>query len=122
MGRVLGHPDTPGTSRTWTDGFTPVFESLYGVTLAAGSLNLRMRAPVEWEDPIVLDIGGRHWEFCPVVLEEREVGVAFRADRRAGDLLEIASTTHLRTALGGLDDGASVAIRLLPGWDLRPPA
>jgi hypothetical protein len=104
------------------DAFTPVFESLYGVTLIEGSLNLRLAEPVEWEDPFVLDIGGRHWEFCPVVLEERVIGVVFRADRLAPELLEIASTVQLRSALGGLADGATVGVRLLPGWDLRPGA
>ena len=121
-GRVLGPAETPGTSKVWMDAFTPVFDSLYGVTLYAGSLNLRLAEPVEWEDPFVLDLDGRHWEFCPVVLEEKTVGVVFRANRLAPDLLEIASTVHLRRALGGVADGASVAVRLLPGWDLRPAA
>jgi hypothetical protein len=104
------------------DAFTPVFDSLYGVTLLEGSLNLRLPEPVEWEDPFVLDIDGRHWEFCPVVLEEKAVGVVFRADRLSPDLLEIASTVHLRSTLGGLADGTTIAVRLLPGWDLRPAA
>ncbi len=121
-GRVLGPTETPGTSKIWMEAFVPVFDSLYGVDLVPGSLNLRLPEPVEWEDPFVLDIEGRHWEFCPVVLEEKAVGVVFRADRQAPDLLEIASTVHLRTALGGLADGATIAVRLLPGWDLRPAA
>lgn len=121
-GRVLGPTETPGTSKIWMEAFVPVFDSLYGVDLVPGSLNLRLPEPVEWEDPFVLDIEGRHWEFCPVVLEEKAVGVVFRADRQAPDLLEIASTVHLRTALGCLADGATIAVRLLPGWDLRPAA
>jgi len=121
-GRVLGPSETPGTSQIWMEAFTPVFDSLYGVELVPGSLNLRLPGSIEWEDPFVLDIGGRHWEFCPVVLDEKAVGVVFRADRLSPDLLEIASTVHLRSALGGVADGAMIAVRLLPGWDLRPAA
>ncbi|HXW96845.1 MAG TPA: hypothetical protein VEI47_04605 [Gemmatimonadales bacterium] len=122
VGTILGPPETPGTARAWTDGFLPIFSHLYGVTLEPGSLNLRLPSPVEWEDPYELDIEGRHWEFCPVVLEERQVGVAYRMDRRFPNLIEIVSVVDLRRALGGLPDGARVAARLLPGWDLRPAA
>ena len=122
VGTVLGPPDTTGTAAEWTDAFTPIFESLYGVTLFRGSLNLRIETPAEWEDPFSLDVGGRHWEFCPVVVAEREVGVAFRGNREYPNLMEIAATVHLRSALGNLGDGASVAVRLLPGWDLKPAA
>jgi hypothetical protein len=120
VGTVLGPPDTRGTAAEWTDAFTPVFEALYGITLFRGSLNLRLDPPVEWEDPFSLDVGGRHWEFCPVVVAEREAGVAFRGNRDFPNLLEIASTVHLRSALGGLADGDAVPVRILPGWDLKP--
>lgn len=116
-GEVLGGRDTTRSARVWTDSFGPVFAANLGITFEPGSLNLRVK-PLEWESPWSFRINSSTWEFCPIILAERAVGLAFRGDRQRSDLLEIASPVHLRTVLGNLQDGDQIEVRLLPGRPL----
>lgn len=93
----------------------PVLASRYGITLEAGSFNLWAEGDVEWREPFETLTGNRHWELCPIILEEKAVGVAFRGNRETPRLLEVLSPVRLRTRLGGARDGDRVQVRLLPG-------
>ena len=111
-----------GSATRWTDLFNPVFREHFKITLINGSLNLQLGKSIEWQDPSQLEIGGHVWEFCPIVLDEGALGVAFRSNRKRPDLLEIASPIYLRARLGGLKDGAQIHCRLLSGQLLRSAA
>ena len=111
-----------GSASAWTYLFNPFFVERFGLTFVNGSLNLRLDGPIEWEDPRQLEIGGRTWEFCPLILAEAAIGLAFRGNRDRPDLLEVASPVFLRERLGDAADGARVPLRLLAGTFLRPAA
>ena len=102
--------------------FRPPFNELFGVTLWPGSLNLWASEPIAWDDPFGLSAAGVAGEFCPVVLEEVAVGVAFRAPPYTPEYLEVLSPVELRPRLGGLQDGQMVGVRLLSGDLLRTAA
>jgi hypothetical protein len=110
------------SASSWTDLFNPFFGERFGITFVNGSLNLELGNAIEWENPRQFEIGGRSWEFCPIVLDEQALGVAFRGNRERPDLLEIASPVGLRARLGDLKDGARIRCRLLSGQLLRPAA
>ena len=116
-GELLGGDDTTHSAEAWTDTFNPVFGSQVGVRFERGSFNLRVQ-PVEWQAPWSLLIRTQVWEFCPLIIEECAVGLAFRGNRARPDLLEVALPVHLRTVLGGLANGAWLTSRLLPGRPL----
>jgi hypothetical protein len=111
-----------GSASSWTSLFNPFFAPRFGLTFINGSLNLRLDAPIEWDDPHHFEIGGRTWEFCPLILAEVAIGLAFRGNRDRVDLLEVASPVFLRERLGGASDGTRVPLRLLAGTFLRPAA
>jgi hypothetical protein len=116
-GKLLGGADTNSSANEWTKIFNPLFAARLDVTFHPGSFNLRVE-PLSWESPWSQWIGDRDWEFCPVIIEERAIGLAVRANRDCPDLLEVASPVHLRTALGGLAIGTQVNARLLAGRPL----
>jgi len=124
----IGGQSITGTVRSgnrsahqWTYMFNPVFHATYGVTFFPGSLNLHLSEPANWQEPLRVEIGGRDWEFCPVVLESRAIGLAFRGNRLHPELLEVASPVCLRDRLENLEDDAMVSITLLPGTVLARP-
>ena len=107
-----------GTANTWTDMLTPVLAPKYGIALEPGSLNLWAGTNIVWCEPLELFAGDRNWELCPIIIEEKAIGVAFRANRETPRLLEVLSPVRLRTRLGDAKDGDRVSVRLLPGSDL----
>jgi CTP-dependent riboflavin kinase len=118
--QILGLPfsgvvaDGTGSAATWTDEFQRLFGASLNVTFHPGSLNLSLRARLDWPEPFLLPDGSQPWEFCPVVLEERAIGIAFRGNRERPDLMEIASPVLLRARLV-VEAGSAVRGRLLPG-------
>jgi len=111
-----------GSASRWTCLFGPPFHERFGVTFWPGSLNLWASAPIGWDTPFRLTAGGVAGEFCPVILEEAAVGVAFRAPPYTPSYLEVLSPVELRPRLGGLVNGQVVRVRLLRGDTLRPAA
>jgi len=107
-----------GTAASWTGLFGPALEARYHVVLEPGSLNLWADAPILWQDPVHIIESTVTGEFCPVILEECAVGVAFRANKATPTYLEVLSPVHLRTRLN-LSDGQPITVRLLPGSFLK---
>ena len=106
------------TASAWTQLFGPAVEERCGVKLHTGSLNLWAAEPVPWQDPVRITAGDVTGEFCPVLLEECAVGVAFRANEATPKYLETLSPVHLRDKLN-LSDGQKIGVRLLPGSCLK---
>lgn len=104
-----------GTAAAWTNELQPFFTSTYGVQLENGSLNLWADSPIEWQQPRAGPRNLRAWELCPVVLEEKAIGVAIRGNRETLRKLEIVSPARLRQRLGNVTDGTVISVRLLPG-------
>ena len=78
-------------------------------------------APLEWERPMPVSTGDYPaGQFCPVILEEVAVGLAFRANSDTPTFLEVLSPVCLREHISNRHDGASIPIRLLAGSELRP--
>ena len=111
-----------GSAAIWTTQFGPVILERFGIELHPGSLNLWAENPVEWRDPVSLSADGMRAEFCPVVLEEVAVGMAFRGNRERPCYLEVFSPVGLRDRLGGLTDGQWISVRLLSGRDFASSA
>jgi len=111
-----------GSASSWTDLFNPFFAKRFRLTFINGSLNLRLDGPIEWQSPQQFEIGGRNWEFCPLILADVATGLAFRGNRDRPDLLEVASPVLLRERLGNPADGTRIPLRLLAGTILRPAA
>ncbi len=103
------------TSKSWTDALGSVFRGAWGIELFPGSLNLWADDPIAWEKPACVGGGGKSWDLCPVVLDERAVGVAIRANRERPLYLEVISPVGLRSRLDDLPDGRIIPVRLLPG-------
>ena len=103
-----------GASDTWTTMFGPLFAQRCGITLFSGSLNLSASDNISWDRPCQLSVAAGTAEFCPVILEERAVGVAFRANQQTRRFLETLSPIDLRAQMA-LRDGQRIAVRLLPG-------
>jgi hypothetical protein len=108
-----------GSASHWTDLFAPVFEARFGVRLHGGSLNLWAPGPLEWPEPESMTAPGITGEFCPIILAETAVGVAFRGNRDEPEYLEVLSPVFLRPRLGNVQDGELIAVRLLPGRLLK---
>ena len=104
-----------GTARTWTDVLEPLLATRYRIHLEPGSFNLWAEFDVEWLEPAKEWAGNRKWELCPIILEEKAVGVAFRANRDAPRFLEVLSPVRLRIRLGAARDGDRIRVRFLPG-------
>ena len=104
-----------GTATVWTELFNPIFQSRFGVTLFPGSLNLTSDHPVAWAAPVLIQIDTIVAEFCPIILEEAAVGVAFRGNAHTPTLLEVLSPVNLRKRMQIGSDGGSIEVRLLPG-------
>ena len=111
-----------GTARAWTDLFAPVVQARFGIALWPGSLNLWADAPITWEEPLLLHVESIDGEFCPVVLNEAALGLAFRRRPYTPHYLEVIAPIELRPRLGGIKDGDTVAVRLLSGSLLKPAA
>jgi len=109
-----------GTAHTWTEMLAPFLRDRYGINVEPGSLNLWADGEILWRQPFTADAGGREWELCPLVLEERAIGVAFRSNRDSPEFLEVLSPVKLRSRLGNAKDGDRIRIRLLSGTDLGP--
>jgi len=103
-----------GTADRWTKMFGPVFAARCGISLHPGSLNLWADNNISWDGPREMSVGATTGEFCPVILEELAVGVAFRVNRETPRYLETMSPRSLRSHLN-LRDGQRIAVRLLPG-------
>jgi hypothetical protein len=103
-----------GTADTWTRVFGPLFTQRCGISLHPGSLNLWATDNLSWDQPREISVGTTSGEFCPVILEESAVGVAFRSNRQTLRYLETMSPVDLRGQLK-LRDGQRIAVRLLPG-------
>jgi len=104
-----------GSARSWTALFSEVFRTQFGVHLHPGTLNLWAEEPIRWENPMQLRVAGAAGEFCPVILEERAIGVAFRGNKAMPYFLEILSPVYLRARLPDSRDEATVKVRLLGG-------
>jgi hypothetical protein len=104
-----------GSARSLTALFSELFRTQFGVHLYPGTLNLWAEEPIRWENPIQLRVPGGAGEFCPVILEERAIGVAFRGNRAMPYFLEILSPVYLRDRLPDSRDEAIVTVRLLGG-------
>ncbi len=107
-----------GTASMWSYMYGPIFHERLGIpSLWPGTLNLWAISPVTWENP------AQYWlhEFCPIVLEERAIGLVLRwADpppprSRTPDFLEVLSPVELRPRLGNLENGQKISVRLLSG-------
>jgi CTP-dependent riboflavin kinase len=103
-----------GSADTWTKLFGPVFAERCGITLHPGSLNLWAAHNISWDQPREISVEDKTAEFCPVILEESAVGVAFRMNRQTRRYLETMSPVGLRNHLN-LQDGQRISVRLLPG-------
>ena len=103
-----------GSADTWTKIFGPVFRERCGISLHPGSLNLWADNNISWDQPREISVEDNTGEFCPVILEESAVGVAFRTNQQTRRYLETLSPVGLRTQLN-LKDGQRIAVRLLPG-------
>jgi hypothetical protein len=117
VGSVLGPADTTGSATAWTALFNSLFTSRAGITFVPGSLNLQV-SPFTWPTPWTVNIGSILWDFCPTIVQDQVIGLAFRANLQRPDLLEIVSPVHIRTALGCVEDGQSLALRVLKGTPL----
>ena len=106
-----------GTAETWTEMFGTVFAERYGISLHPGSLNLWANHNISWDQPREIAVENGIGEFCPVILEEAAVGVAFRMNRETRHYLETLSPISLRSHLS-LRDGQRISVRLLPGGSL----
>lgn len=106
----------------WTALFGPIFHARYGVNFYPGSFNLRADYSIVWDAPISIPTSIVDGEFCPVILEEAAVGVAFRGNTHTPTLLEVLAPVKLRERIGNADDGNQIAIRLLSGKYLRHAA
>ena len=103
-----------GTAGMSTKMFGPEFAERCGISLHPGSLNLWADNNISWDGPREIAVGAATGEFCPVILEELAVGVAFRMNRQTPRYLETMSPISLRSQLH-LRDGQRIAVRLLPG-------
>jgi hypothetical protein len=106
----------------WTALFGPIFRARYGVNLYPGSFNLRAEHPIVWDAPLSIPTTRVNGEFCPVILEEAAVGVAFRGNSDTPVFLEVLAPVKLRDRVTNADDGNQIAIRLLSGKYLRHAA
>ena len=104
-----------GSARSWTALFTELFRTQFGVHLEPGTLHLWAEEPIRWENPLQLPVAGIVGEFCPVILEERAIGVALRGNKAMPYFLEILSPVYLRARLPDSHDEATVEVRLLGG-------
>jgi len=100
--------------------YGPTFRELCGIAgFWPGTLNLRVAAPVTWEDPVTYQAR----EFCPIILEERAIGVVLRnADPtlpRTPEFLEVLSPVQLRPRLHDAQDHEWIKVRLLSGRLLK---
>ena len=80
-----------------------------------GSLNLWTDAPVDWTLPRKVTANGYVGEFCPVVILERAIGVAFRGNGETPTKVEVLSPVELRPRLGLGVSGQRLQVRLLSG-------
>ena len=103
-----------GTADRWTTMFGPVFSDRCGISLHPESLNLWADGNVSWDQPREISVAAGIGEFCPVILEELAVGVAFRMNRLTLRYLETVSPVSLRNQMN-LRDGQRIAVRILPG-------
>lgn len=118
---VLTLRSNSGSAQIHTDRLAPMVRTLFGIELYPGSLNLWSEAPLEWERPMPVSTGDYPaGQFCPVILEEVAVGLAFRANSDTPTFLEVLSPVCLREHISNRHDGASIPIRLLAGSELRP--
>lgn len=99
--------------------FQSLLAPVLGGPLFPGSLNLWSAKNLALPSPAVAINGA--WHFWPVVIAARVTGVAARraegADRK---LLEVFSNVEIAPLLG-LEPGALVAVRVLPGAELPLP-
>jgi|SRR6266480_856708 len=102
-----------GSADAWTKMFGPAFERC-GITLYPGSLNLWAAEEIFWDNPVTISTSAGTGEFCPVILEECAVGVAFRKNTETPRYLETLAPVRLRDRLN-LSDGQRMSVRLLPG-------
>jgi hypothetical protein len=110
------------SAETWTSLFGPIFTTRLGVKLYPGSLNLRSDYSVEWDTPLCIQVNAINGEFCPIILNERAIGVAFRGNRETPALLEVLAPVNLRDRLSNARDGDEIRVRLLSGRFLHAAA
>ena len=104
-----------------SEGYVSEFSAALGQSLEQGSLNLRLRVPVQLTEPKLILIQDEEWDAVPAVLNECAVG--FHAWKRANHdstFLEVFAPVKLAEAIS-LSNGDRVAIRLLAGRYLSPP-
>ena len=109
-----------GSAKVWTDALGPFFLQRFGITLVDGSLNLRSENAIDWDSPFQTPAANMIWELCPLILAERAIGVAFRANPLEPRYLEVLSPTRLRERLDQAKDGDRFHCRLLSGSALAP--
>ena len=106
-----------------SEELTPVMRRHFGVELHPGSFNLWSDEPLIWESPMPFPTPAYpRGEICPVILEERAIAVAFRANLAVPTFLEVFSPVRLRDRLAGATDEAQISIRLLAGSFLNRAA
>jgi CTP-dependent riboflavin kinase len=91
----------------------PFFTEQWGIHLYEGTFNLHTDTDVELAQPRRFQA----WMLCPIVLNDRAIGVVCRQNTCAPSFLEIVAPVKLRERLG-LDVGDQIRIRILPGTKL----
>jgi len=104
-----------GTAGAWSDELNRLLGDALGVMFVSGTFNIQLPCAIVWDSPLALQGGTHPWELCPIVLQDRAIGLAFRGNTDRPDLLEIVAPIEIRNRLGGMQSGATVTGRLLPG-------
>jgi hypothetical protein len=98
------------TASRHTDDLGPYFKTHWGVNLWPGTLNLYAEAGVELPEPRQCG----EWMLCPIILDERAVGVVCRKNEAVPKLLEVVGPVQFSKCLG-LALCERLWTRLLPG-------
>lgn len=118
----LRHDSGHQSGHQWAAHFGELFREEFGIGLFAGTFNLYSNGPIAWPAPQTFSRAeAEGFEFCPVVIEERAVGIAMRKGTEREDFLEVLSPVELRERLNA-SRGDAFAVRLLPGSALHRAA
>ena len=103
-----------GSAKNWLEIFGAQLSERFRIDMYAGSLNLWFTEPIELPNPWVISEDGIQAGFCPLILDEKAIGLAFRTQDGNPLFLEVFSPVKLRDRLS-LDDGTGVRVRILSG-------
>jgi hypothetical protein len=113
---VAAYQSGHGSASVHTQALAPYFRGRWGVELWPGSLNLHAQIEVEMANPHLY----QDWMMCPIILEERAVGVVCRKNTELLKFLEVVAPVQLSVCLG-LSLFERVAVRVLSGKFLVSP-